>query len=163
MGGAYFTCLWWASNRPYTRRCARQHHTLLVDEHGRFCGTYILGIPRVTLFRHEKCLHPCSSARFSWRDRIGSAQLGREGLSQTHPLQQARQRRALCGLGTAATLLRRGSRRLQTAAQLIIYPDSDHRSHFQSPTSFCRMHAGRMFLDRWSKSVEEGLLRIRRY
>jgi hypothetical protein len=36
--------------------------------------------------------------------------------AQTHPLQQARQRRALCGLGTAATLFRRGSRGLQTTA-----------------------------------------------
>jgi hypothetical protein len=33
--------------------------------------------------------------------------------------------------GTAATLFRRGSRGLQTTAQLIIYPDSDHGSHFQ--------------------------------
>src|SRR5829696_569555 len=50
----------------------------------------------------------------------GTAKLGRVGVSQTHPLQQARQRRALCGLGTAATLFRRGSCGLQTAAQLII-------------------------------------------
>jgi hypothetical protein len=60
------------------------------------------------------------------RDRGSSAQLGRAGISQTHPLQQARQRRPLCGLGTTSTLFRRGSRRLQTTAQLIIYPDSAH-------------------------------------
>ena len=33
------------------------------------------------------------------------AELGRAGVSQTHLLQQARQRRALCGLGTATTFL----------------------------------------------------------
>jgi hypothetical protein len=60
------------------------------------------------------------------RDRGSSPQLGRAGLSQTHPLQQARQRRPLCGLGTTSTLFRRGSRRFQTTAQLIIYPDSAH-------------------------------------
>jgi pimeloyl-ACP methyl ester carboxylesterase len=32
------------------------------------------------------------------------AELGRAGVSQTHPLQQARQRRTLCGLGTAGAL-----------------------------------------------------------
>ncbi len=47
------------------------------------------------------------------------AELGGAGVSQTHPLQQARQRRALRGLGTAATLFRRGSRGLQIAAHIV--------------------------------------------
>ncbi len=45
-----------------------------------------------------------------------SAELGGAGVSQTHSLQQARQGRALCGLGTAEALFRRGSRGLQIAA-----------------------------------------------
>ena len=52
------------------------------------------------------------------------------------------------GLGTAANLFRRGSCGLQITAQLIIYPDSDHRSHFQFPITSCRVRAARMFLDR---------------
>ena len=48
-----------------------------------------------------------------------STKLGRAGISQTHPLQQARQRRAFCCLGTATTLFRRRSRRLQTTAQIM--------------------------------------------
>ena len=49
--------------------------------------------------------------------------LGRAGVSQTYLLQQGRQRRTLCGLGTAATLFRRDSCWLQTTAQIVIYPD----------------------------------------
>jgi len=36
------------------------------------------------------------------------SELDRAGVSQTHLLQQGRERRALCGVGTAAALLRRG-------------------------------------------------------
>ncbi len=39
--------------------------------------------------------------RFSWRAISSPAELDREGVSQTHLLQQARQRRPLCGVGTA--------------------------------------------------------------
>jgi len=52
---------------------------------------------------------PVAVSAFPTRS-ICAAQLGGAGVSQTDPLQQARQRRALCGLGTAATLFRRGSR-----------------------------------------------------
>src|SRR5579859_6134066 len=45
-----------------------------------------------------------------------SAELGRKRVSQTDPLQQASQGRALCGLGTAEAPFGRGSRRLQIAA-----------------------------------------------
>src|SRR6202140_2450918 len=45
-----------------------------------------------------------------------SAELGRKRVSQTDPLQQAPQGRALCGLGTAEALFRRGSRRLPVIA-----------------------------------------------
>jgi len=53
--------------------------------------------------------------------RTNSIQLrgaGRSRLSQTDPLQQACERRALCGLGTTETLYRRGSRGLQIAAYI---------------------------------------------
>ncbi len=45
-----------------------------------------------------------------------STELGRTGVSQTDPLQQARQGRPLRGVGAAEGLFRRGSRGLQIAA-----------------------------------------------
>src|SRR5580704_10269338 len=45
-----------------------------------------------------------------------SAELGRKRVSQTDPLQQTPQGRALCCLGTAEALFRRGSRGLRIAA-----------------------------------------------
>ena len=52
----------------------------------------------------------------SWRALSSPAELGRAGVSQTDPLQQGCERRALCGLGTAETLFRRSSRGLKIAA-----------------------------------------------
>ena len=46
------------------------------------------------------------------------AKLGGAGVSQTHILQQARQRRALCSLGTATTLFRRDSYGLKIIADI---------------------------------------------
>ena len=63
-------------------------------------------------------LHPGCRERLSRRALSSSAELGGAGVSQTDPLQQARQRRALCGLGTAAALLRRSSGGLQIAARI---------------------------------------------
>ena len=51
--------------------------------------------------------HPGGRERLSRRALSGPAELGGAGVSQTDPLQQARQRRALRGLGTAAALLQR--------------------------------------------------------
>jgi hypothetical protein len=45
-------------------------------------------------------------------------QLGREGVPEPHLLQRGRQRQPLRGLAGAATLFRRGSRGLQTTAQI---------------------------------------------
>src|ERR1700730_4314744 len=45
-----------------------------------------------------------------------SAELGRKRVSQTDPLQQAPQGRALCGLGTAATLFTGSPCRLPVTA-----------------------------------------------
>ena len=86
--------------RSHARRHPRQHHALLADEHGDFFGSSLLG-KQVAVFRPEGRLHPGRRERLSGRDLCSSAELGGAGVSQTHPLQQARQRRALCGLGTA--------------------------------------------------------------
>ena len=47
---------------PYARRRARQHHALLVDEHGGFLGTSLLG-EQARLLRREGRLHPGSRER----------------------------------------------------------------------------------------------------
>src|SRR2546429_6795150 len=64
--------------------------------------------PRSTLFPYTTLFRS---------DRSVPAQLGGAGVSQTDPLQQARQRWTLCCVGTTATPFRRGARGLQTAAQ----------------------------------------------
>ena len=48
--------------------------------------------------------HPGCRERLSRRDLCGAAELGGAGVSQAHPLQQARQRRPLRGLGAAGAL-----------------------------------------------------------
>src|SRR5260370_21031698 len=50
------------------------------------------------------------------------AELGRAGVSQADPLQQARQRWTLCCVGTTATPFRRGARGLPITAQIILKP-----------------------------------------
>ena len=61
------------------------------------------------------------------------AELGGAGVSQAHPLQQARQRRPLRGVGTAGALFGRGSRGLQITA-VVFYEGGVHqrarRLHF---------------------------------
>ena len=52
-------------------------------------------------------------------------QLGGAGISQTHPLQQTRQRWALCRLGTAETLFRRGSHGISITAQIVEAHDNE--------------------------------------
>ena len=58
---------------------------------------------KTLVFRCQRRFHPGCRKRLSRRDRSVPAQLGGAGVSQTDPLQQARQGRALCGLGTAAS------------------------------------------------------------
>ena len=55
--------------------------------------------------------------RLPRRDLCRPAELGRAGVPEADPLQQARQRRALCGVGTAATLRRGDASVVQIAAQ----------------------------------------------
>ena len=57
--------------------------------------------------------------RLSRRELPSPAQLDRTGVSQPYLLQPARPRRPLRGLGTAATFLSRGPRRLQATAQIV--------------------------------------------
>ncbi len=70
------------------------------------------------VFQRQRRLHPGCRERLSRRALSSAAELGGAGVSQTDPLQQGGERRALRGLGTAAALLRRGSRRLQIAARI---------------------------------------------
>ena len=71
---------------------------------------------KLALLRPEGRHHPGRRERLSRRDLSGPAELGGEGVSQAHPLQQARQGRPLRGLGTAATLFRRDARGVQITA-----------------------------------------------
>ena len=101
---------------PYTRRHPRQHHALLADQHRGFLGSSVLG-EQGGLLRCQEHLDSVCHKRLSRRAVSSSAELGRTRVSsQPHPLQQARPRRPFRGLGTAATLLRRDARGLQTTA-----------------------------------------------
>jgi hypothetical protein len=104
---------------PHARRHPRQHHDHLVDEHGAFWRPSLLGdFWQTRVFQCQRRLHPGYRKRLPRRTLSSPAELGGAGVSQTDPLQQARQRRSLRGMGTAETVLRRGSRGLQNAAQL---------------------------------------------
>jgi transposase len=106
------------AGRPYTGRHPRQHHALLVDEHRGFLGSSLLG-EQGGLLRRQEHLDSVCHQRLSRRAVSTTAELGRARISpQPHPLQAARPRRPLRGLGTAATFFGRGSRRLQTTAQV---------------------------------------------
>ena len=61
---------------------------------------------------------PAAVSVFPGENLSSAAELGGAGVSQAHLLQRGRQRRALCGLGTAATLCRRSARGLQIAARV---------------------------------------------
>ena len=62
---------------------------------------------------------PAAITVFPRRKLPGTAELGRTGLSQAHLFQRGRQRRPLCGLGTAATLRAGSERGLQIAADVM--------------------------------------------
>ena len=62
---------------------------------------------------------PVAVSVFPGRALSSPAELGRAGVSQAHPLQQARQGRALRGLGAAEALLGRGSRGFQITAHIV--------------------------------------------
>ena len=62
---------------------------------------------QASVFRCRGRLHPGCRERLSRRALSSPAELGGAGVSQTDPLQQGRQGRALRGLGTAAALLQK--------------------------------------------------------
>ena len=105
-----------AARRPYARRRPRQHHALLVDEHGDFFGAVSIGRTSYAFFSAQGVSIPVAVSVFPDELYPGAAELGRAGVSQTHPLQQARQGRPLRGLGTAGTLYCRDPRGIQIAA-----------------------------------------------
>src|SRR5580698_8622402 len=106
-------CLCRRKRRPHTRRRPRQHHAHLVDQYGDLGGSSLLGKQRLFVLWRERCRCPDRRERLSRRTLSCSAELGGTGVSQAHSLQQAPQGRALCGLGTAEALFRRGSGGLQ--------------------------------------------------
>jgi pimeloyl-ACP methyl ester carboxylesterase len=111
------TCLRRENRRSHARRHSRQHHFLLVDENGSLFGSSLLG-KQTGVFRTQKRPNPGSRERLPGRDLCSSAQLGREGFSQAHLLQQASQRRPLRGLGAAGVLCVRRSCSVQVTAHI---------------------------------------------
>ena len=68
------------------------------------------------LLRCERRQDSGRRERVCRRDLPGAEELGREGVSEAHPLQQASQRHALRGLGTAGAVRVRDARDLQIAS-----------------------------------------------
>ena len=79
-----------ASRRPHTRRHPRQRHAHLVDEHGDFRGPSLLGEQGGVVLRRQGRHGPGGRERLSRRALSSPAELGRAGVSQADPLQQAR-------------------------------------------------------------------------
>ena len=94
--------LTWLTNTAHLRRAA------------------LLGEQRCAILRCQRRDSPDRCKRLSRRTLSRSTELGGAGVSQTHPLQQAPQRRPLCGLGTTEALYRRVACGLQVAAIGII-------------------------------------------
>ena len=90
---------------------------------GGLFGSSLLG-KQTGVFRTPKHPNPSSRERLPGRDLCGSAQLGREGFSQAHLLQQASQRWPFRGLGAAGILCVRRSCSVQVTAHI-----DDPRKH----------------------------------
>ena len=71
---------------------------------------------KLAFFDAEGVTIPVAVSVFPDEIYHGPAELGRAGLSQAHPLQQARQRRPLRGLGAAGALRERDARGVPVAA-----------------------------------------------
>ena len=103
------------AGRAHARRRPRQRHPLLADEVGDLVGPPLLGEPP-GLLRRQGRRHPGRRDRLPRRALSGSAELGREGIPQAHPLQHGGRRRALRGLGAARAALRGAARNVPIAA-----------------------------------------------
>src|SRR6202161_1676012 len=88
----------------------------LVDEYRALRRPSVLGEQGCVVLRCQGRRGPDRRKRLPRRALSCSAELGGAGVPQAHSLQQAPQGRALCGLGTAEALFRRGSSGLQIAA-----------------------------------------------
>ena len=100
-------------DRPRLRRKARgadagrrprQRHALLADEHRDLLGAPLLGQRAPSdgrLLRPQGHQDPGRGERLPRRDLRGSAELGGAGVSQAHPLQQARRRAATSRPGSS--------------------------------------------------------------
>src|SRR3954464_1231088 len=88
----------------------------MVDGRCDFWCPSLLGILGQRIFQCERRLHTSRRERLPLRTLSSPAELGGKGLSQPYLLQEARERWALRGLGTATPLVRGRARGLQNAA-----------------------------------------------
>ena len=97
---------------------------------------------QVRLLRRQGRHHPGCRERLPRRALSGPAELGGAGLSQAHPLQQARQGRPLRGLGAAgalrATSCARGSSRCASGAWSTVGSPMPRRAISAAPCSASR-------------------------
>ena len=101
--GAHRTRFRRSARGPDARRHPRQHHALLVDEHGGLFGSSLLG-KQGWLFRPERRLNiPVAVSAFPDEIYQAPKSWSGESLSQTDLLQPAPEGRPLRGVGTAAT------------------------------------------------------------
>ena len=103
--------------RPDARRRARQHHAVLADEHRASPRRALYWETRARVLRTPRT-SPSRSAVSVFPDELypGAAELGGAGVPEAHPLQRARQGRALRRVGAAAAALRRHPRDVPIAA-----------------------------------------------
>ena len=116
-------------------RHPRQRHALLADQHGDLLGAALLGqcaLPVGRLLRSARHQDPGRGQRLPGRDLPGAAELGREGLSEAHPLQPAPQGRPLRRLGAAGGIHRRAEGVVHAAAPGLIRPRGASRRRLPS-------------------------------
>jgi hypothetical protein len=106
----------WPGSKGLTRDDVLDNITITWLEHSAFGRSSLLGdFGESRVFQCERRRHPGCRERLPGRTLSRPTELGGAGVSQTHPLQQARQGRTLRCLGAAETLLRRGPHRIQIA------------------------------------------------
>ena len=102
------------ARRPHARRHPRQHHALLADEHGDLFGASLLGNTQLAArasSTSRDVTHPGRRERLSGRDLYRPAELGGEGVSQAHPLQQASTKAATSRPGNSRNAFRQRAAR----------------------------------------------------
>ena len=87
-------------------------------------------LPAGRVLRCEGHQDPGRRQRFRRRDLSGAEELGREGVSKTHPLQKVRQGHAFCGLGTAETVCGRDASELQVTPIVTLLRRRDRRPRY---------------------------------